>query len=222
MEGALWGSGIGSVGVEEERVGGFHPAAEDGYPFRHETFPETLRGLYDRYCEAEAAELLSLVPRSSLRDFLRNATVHDAAAGRGPIPESSFERSDELSHDDALAKVRRYARSILPLPPYEVWVRSYLENRAPFLERLGIASSPRSEEPVMVAIREFGEGWYAALYLSNAEDEWRGSIHFHRSEGVRSYRTADIFREEDPEEIRARFIGFDITTLQAFLRSVLP
>jgi hypothetical protein len=34
-------------------------------------------------------------------------------------------------------------------------------------------------------------------------------------------RTADIFREEDPEEIRDRFRAFHSGTLQAFLRSVL-
>jgi len=215
---------FGAVGVAEATEGEYSSAS----PFtthrpsqRTSPFPDTLIGVYEQYCSAEVADLISLVPQSALRDFLRCASAwtapeeETAAGARPPL-------SHGLSHDDALAKVRRFARSLLPLPPYEEWVSSYLQNRAAYLDRLGIASAPRREEPVMIAIQEFGEGWYAALYLSNREEGWSGSIHFHRSESVQSYRTTEIFREADPEDIRSRFVSFDSATLQAFLRSVLP
>jgi hypothetical protein len=219
QDGSLADIGLG--GARGERYSSATAPRPEHFP---SAIPDTLRGLYEKYCASEAADLVSLVPQSGLRDFLRQASAWSSPEmGSSPetIPALSVFR-DELSHDDALAQVRRYARSLLPLPSYEVWVRSYLQNRSAYLDRLGIATAPRSEEPVMVAIQEFGEGWYAALYLSNRNEGWSGSIHFHRSEAVRSYRTADIFREEDPAEIRSRFLSFDSSTLHAFLRSVLP
>lgn len=213
--------GVSTDAVRGGRYSSATPARREQFPG---AFPDTLRGLYEKYCAAEAADLLSLVPQSALRDFLRRASTWAAQEieGSSDTVRSLSVFRDKLSHDDALAQVRRYAHSILPLPSYEVWVRSYLENRTAYLDRLGVATAPQSEEPVMVAIQEFGEGWYAALYLSNQNEGWSGSIHFHRSEAVRSYRTAEIFREENPAEIRARFVSFDSATLHAFLRSVLP
>jgi hypothetical protein len=209
LEGGATGVGVMEAGTLEKSGIASRSTFEPG------AFPDTLRGLYEQYCEHEAGELLSLVPQSDLRDFLRRASAWSPSAAEA-------DDGGSLSHDAALARVRRYARSLLPLPSYEVWVRSYLKNRSAYLDRLGVAAAPKSEEPVMVAIREFGDGWYAALHLSNRNEGWSGSLHFHRTESARSYRTADIFREEDPAEIRSRFLSFDAATLQAFLRSVLP
>jgi hypothetical protein len=122
----------GGVGLQEGRIG--RRSTSIAIPPEHHpgAFPDTLRGLYEEYCAGEAADLLSLVPQSGLRDFLRRASAWSKsggeAAGDGIVASSSS--GDELSHDDALAQVRRYARSLLPLPAYEVWVRSYLENRS--------------------------------------------------------------------------------------------
>lgn len=216
-------NGAGGVGLLDGAAVSVRPG-EDRLAYGPGAFPDTLRGLYEKYCEIESAELLSLIPQDELRNFLRRASAWTPEDGEsGPEGASSADsKGTTLSHDAALTQVRRYARSLLPLPTYDVWVRSYLRNRAPYLDRLGVAAAPVSEEPVMVAIQEFGEGWYAALFLSNRNGGWSGSIHFHRSESARSYRTADIFREEDPTEIRSRFLSFDSATLHAFLRSVLP
>lgn len=216
-------SGASAVGLLESETHE-RSAVSTRNAFGPGAFPDTLRGLYEQYCEHEAGELLSLIPQGELRDFLRRASA-PSPAGSGAdlgIETPAAAPGEPLSHDAALTQVRRYARTILPLPSYEMWVRSYLRNRSAYLDRLGVAAAPKSEEPVMVAIQEFGEGWYAALFLSSRNDGWSGSIHFHRSESARSLRTADIFREEDPTEIRARFLSFDAATLQAFLRSVLP
>ncbi len=174
----------------------------------HPSVPESLRGLYERYCDRQAAELLSLLPQAAIRPFYARA-ARWAGARRGEV-------------GDPLALARQFARHLLPLPPYEAWVPEYLSHRQAYLEALQVPAAPRREEPVAVAIRTFGEGWYAALCLVGAEDGWRGFLQFHRAEGVRSVRTADIFRGEDAGEIRERFDGFDDATLRAFLRSVLP
>jgi hypothetical protein len=176
---------------------------------RYSTIPDTLRGVYERYCESEAMALLSLMPREALRGFYRRAAEW-------------AERTGEEGREDPLALVRRFARALLPLPPYERWVPDYLANRSAYLEALDIPTLPRRTEPVAVAVRAIGNGWHAALCLTGAPDGWKGFLQFHRSEGVQSVRTTDVFRGEDPEEFRSRFEAFDPETLRAFLRSALP
>ncbi|MEX0935450.1 MAG: hypothetical protein WD013_01010, partial [Gemmatimonadota bacterium] len=114
------------------------------------------------------------------------------------------------------------ARRLMPLPPYEIWMRSYLDNRPAFLERLGIESAPDRQEPVTVSVRPVGDGWYAALRVHRSTDGWGGSIRFHRTEGARAWTTSAVFRGEGVDDIRNRFRSFDDNTLRAFLRSVLP
>ena len=67
-----------------------------------------------------------------------------------------------------------------------------------------------------------GLRWRATLNLFRRDEAWRGFIVFNRVGEMETVRTADIFREEDPDAIRNRFLGFHNQTLQAFLRSVLP
>ena len=178
-------------------------------PGRASEPPESLRGLYERYCESEAMELVSLVPRGELRAFYRQAARWTAERGG-------------LDASDPLATVRRYARSVLPLPPYPVWLDAFVANREAFLERLGVGSTPVRDEPVLIAVRECGDGWHAALCLVGSTGRWTGFLQFHRHGTVPSYRTADIFVGNDADEIRDRFLSFDANTLTAFLRSVLP
>jgi hypothetical protein len=170
-------------------------------PFRPE-LPETLRALYEQYCEAEARDLMELLPRE----------------GRRALVRACQETTGALS----VEAVRKMARALLPLPPYEAWVRSYLEHREAYLRRLGIPSVPAREGPVTVAIRPLRNGWWAHLNLRRVEDGWVGFVAFHREEfaGGVPPRTADIFRGPDAETLRQRFEGFGTTTMEDFLRSV--
>ncbi len=175
---------------------------------------EGLRQLYESYCERETRELLSLMPRAGLRRFYREARAWEAerrtrAAGNGPAR-------------DPMALARQFARHVLPLPSYQSWVGAYLADRAPFLQRLGIPTVPRRAEPVVVAVRAFGDGWYASLCLSERERRWTGFIEFHRSDATQRCRTGDVFRGGDVDDIQRRFHSFDLETLRAFLRSALP
>ncbi|MSR22032.1 MAG: hypothetical protein EXR92_00490 [Gemmatimonadetes bacterium] len=194
---------------DQERYGPPAGRAWEKAPGRAAEPPESLRGLYGRYCEGEAMDLVAMIPREELRAFYRQAA-------RWASERSGFDDADPL------ATVRRYARSLLPLPPYGIWLDSYLQNRQAFLERLGVGSTPVRDEPVLVAVRECGEGWHAALCLGGSPERWRGFLNFHCNGTVRSYRTTDIFVGDDADEIRSRFLSFDTNTLRAFLRSVLP
>lgn len=99
--------------------------------------------------------------------------------------------------------------------------------RLPSLEEIfreGIARAANGP-PVVVDLRSFmrdGDEWFAALTVFREKEAWRGFIGFSSESRERDLRTADIFREDDPESIRRRFRSFDPETLKAFLRSVIP
>ncbi len=173
-------------------------------PFRPRV-PDTLRALYQRYCETEVRGLIELLPREGRRALLRL--------------EAQSNGSESLSVD----AVYRAARRVLPLPPYEEWVPAYLANRGAFLERMGIPAVPDREAPVTVDVRPVGNGWWASLNLRHVGESWIGSIVFHadpslvRSPGA--VRTADVFRGPDPDALRERFREFGRPVMEGFLRS---
>jgi len=185
-----------------------------GLPFRPRV-PDTLRALYEQYCRAEARELLGLLTREGRRSLMRA----ENASGR--------ELSVEALHEAA--------RRLLPLPPYEDWVPSYLANRRAYLERLGVPSVAARTAPVTVAIRRVGDGWWAHLNVRRVEGdgEWLGFVAFHPDADAQSdghgvssehevggsRRTAEIFRGPDPELLRSRFLEFGEAAMEGFLRS---
>ena len=120
----------------------------------------------------------------------------------------------------------RFCRTILPLPPYGVWLEDFHRNRMEYLREsmeAGMGTAPA--EPLTVDVRPISHGdgpWNAGLALFQEGDQWRGYITFQESPGARAARTADIFLDGDPEEIRNRFRSFRTATLEAFLRSALP
>lgn len=187
----------------------FSVAARAGRPnFRSERALTDLTDLYERYCEHEARGLLALLPRAGLRALYSLARTW--AEGEG-VPR------------DPIALAVEQARSLLPLPPYEVWLESYLRDRAPFLDALGIASVPARTEPVLVDVRELDGGLTVELHLSCRGTDWVGFLLFRGSdysENMMGQRTADIFRGNDPDELLARFREFRPATFAAFLRSV--
>jgi hypothetical protein len=211
------GAGGGSPGIPARR--GW--ARREGDRRLTPTTPETLRALYSRYCETEARELLHLIPREGLRALWVRARNRARPEGDPPLREPPPE---------ALELLWREARALLPLPPYEAWIHAYMENRAAFLARMGIASAPEREGPVTVAVCPVNAVWWAHLNLERRAGGWVGHLAFH-PEPVGGHlpvnhpaglRTADIFRGDSPEEIRARFREFTGHTLEAFLRSVSP
>ena len=215
--------GASAPRVRKGRARSFHPGV-----------PDTLRALYQRYCDNEARELLVLLPREGLR------ALWGRARERASAPEEGGDGSNpgELPLD-AFELLRAEARDILPLPPYDVWLKAYVTGRAAFLERMGIATAPERRGPVTVAVRPVNAIWWAHLNMEGCDRGWVGHIAFHTGadailcdaadpEGTAGTlrggggRTTDIFRGESPDEIRDRFRGFTTQTLEAFLRSVTP
>jgi hypothetical protein len=64
--------------------------------------------------------------------------------------------------------------------------------------------------------------WTAHLRSFRDGSTWRGFIAFEDSLSRRVHRTALIFQESGPVDVRDRFLSFEPSALIAFLRSALP
>jgi hypothetical protein len=172
-----------------------------------------LKSRYRAYRSRQANALVSILPQEAIRPLYSRARIW---AGEIGIPLGK----------DPLATLLLYLQEIIPLPPFDVWLADRTTHLDAHLEE-EFASEPahrRVSSPVTVESRGLemaGRRWRASLSLFRRDDAWRGFISFRRAGDDTGVRTADIFREEDPEEIRDRFRGFHSGTLQAFLRSVL-
>ncbi len=172
-----------------------------------------LRRYHGDYCAKQAAALVSLISREAIRPLYARAREWAASGG---------------SHEskDPMRSLVRFCRTILPLPPYEVWLEDFHRNRMEYLrESMEVGMGTAPAEPLTVDVRSISLGdrpWNAGLALFQEGAKWRGYITFQESPGSRAARTADIFLDGDPEEIRNRFRSFRSATLEAFLRSALP
>jgi len=172
-----------------------------------------LKSRYRAYRSRQAQALVSVLPHEAIRPLYSKARIW---AGEVGIPLGK----------DPLATLLLYLQELIPLPPFEIWLADRAAHLDAHLEE-EFASEPahhRVSPPVTVESRGMemgGRRWRASLKLFRRDDAWRGFITFRRAGDEAGVRTADIFREEDPEEIRDRFKAFHSGTLQAFLRSVL-
>jgi hypothetical protein len=169
---------------------------------------------YEEYCRRQAIGLVSIIPKEAIRPLYGLAREWGRETGR------------EVEKDP-LATLFLFLQELMPLPPKEVWAKDRAENLDAHVKE-EFASPPahrRSSPPVTVESRGMemdGRRWRATLNLFRRDEAWRGFIVFNPLGEAETIRTGDIFREEDPDEIRTRFLGFHNQTLQAFLRSVLP
>lgn len=164
---------------------------------------------YERYRLNQGRELLRLLPRDGLREILAR---------------SSSEPEADPADLDRLARI---CASILPLPPYSIWLRDFHENRRHYdADGSGVAAADLPEGTgVTVDVRLFSYGpdeWVASLEIFPVPTGWRGRIRFHSTDHGTVTHTAEVFREELSTQIRERFLTTADATLKAFLRSTLP
>lgn len=121
----------------------------------------------------------------------------------------------------------RHCEALLPLPPFDVWRRDEADH--PDQYWLSLDASPEAPSPVApstIEARRFRYHdalWVALLRGFRDQDAWRGFIAFRRDgDDAPLHRTALIFREAGPTELRDRFRDFRSATLEAFLRSSWP
>lgn len=169
---------------------------------------------YRRYRRRQARGLVSLLPSDAVRPLYARAR------------RWAKERTVEPGQDP-LALLLSYLEDLMPLPPLARWAEdrrrfpgAHLEEEFESAPAHGTSSPPVAVENRAVEME--GERWVASLRLFREHDAWKGFIAFGGPGAGEGLRTTDIFREEDPEEIRGRFRAFHDQTLQAFLRSVLP
>jgi hypothetical protein len=132
----------------------------------------------------------------------------------------------ERTPADPLAALVDFCETILPLPPFEQWCEDLARFPVAHLRDLDdSATAPTAEAPTTVEARLFefgGDPWIAYLRSFRDGGAWRGYIAFEERQSRRVHRTALIFRETDPADLRERFLGFEPVALEAFLRSALP
>lgn len=167
-----------------------------------------LEARYRVYRRHQATLLARALPRDAVRPLYRRA----------------YTRSPPPTNDDPLAVLRGLCEDILPLPPFEIWkadLEAYPEEHLRDLGDWGEA--PTVDRPATVEMQTFPHGgvlWQAFLRVYREPEGWRGLIAFQQDSGP-VYRTAGVFHEADPAELRQRFLSFDQPALEAFLRSAL-
>jgi hypothetical protein len=167
-----------------------------------------LAAQYAAYRRRQARGLIRLLPREAIRPLYRRALERGGAA------------------EDPLEALLRLCEQLLPLPPFDTWLEDRRAHATAHLQDLDdSAEAPTAEAPTTVEARRFafaGNPWIARLRSYREGDRWRGYIAFEDEGARRVHRTALIFSEGDPVDVRERFLDFDLAALQAFLRSALP
>jgi len=130
------------------------------------------------------------------------------------------------SETDSLNLLLRFCESILPLPPFDIWLEDFRDHPRSHLDDMDrSAEVPSSSTPATLETRRLVRGpdaWTVRLRGFRDGGVWRGYIAFEEQASGRVHRTALIFRERDAWDLRERFLGFEPATLEAFLRSSLP
>jgi len=184
-------------------------ADRDGSPIN----VAALKGRYEEYCRQQVSLLLGIIPREAVRPLYRRARTWATTRG---LHESQ----------DPMSTLRLFCRDVLPLPPFEVWLLDNENHRLAHVSA-GLGFSPLTEpmEPIAVEFRRLehdAEPWHGTLEVYRGGDAWRGLIRFQRDGEEGHFRTGEIFREDNLQDLRDRFISFTAPTLSAFLRSTLP
>lgn len=172
---------------------------------------DELLGRYRAYRRRQARGLLGMLPRDAVRPLYRRAMAAGLEEGDG---------------SDPMRTLLAFCERLLPLPPFDVWHDDVRRSPEAHLSDVDdAADAPTADAPVTVETREFLVGarpWAAHLRSFRDGDVWRGFIAFEDGASKRLHRTALIFRESDPVDVRERFMSFGDSALGAFLRSALP
>ena len=175
-----------------------------------------LRERYEAYRRRQAARLVRMLPREAIRPLYRRAREE---APRGDAVGDGGEA-------DPLGLLLRYCEQLLPLPPFPLWaedLRRHPDGHFADLEES--TDGPTPEAPSTMEVRPLmvqGRPWLARLRTFREAGLWRGYISFKEEGSGRVHRTATVFCESRADELRERFVSFEQTTLEAFLRSALP
>lgn len=152
-----------------------------------------------------------MLPQEAIRPLYRRALAQEGFSGR---------------QQDPLAILVTYCEQLLALPPFEVWMDDVTLHPVAHLQDLDdSADVPTALAPATMEVRLFehgGEPWIAHLRSFRDGVIWRGFIAFEERRSGRIHRTALVFRESDPADLRERFLSFESAALEAFLRSALP
>ena len=172
-----------------------------------------VKGRYEEYCRQQVTLLLEIIPREAVRPLYRRARIWATERGL-------YDTKDPMS------TLRVFCREVLPLPPFEVWRLDYENHRVAHAGgRVEWVLLAEPMDPIAVDVRRMeheAEPWHGTLEVYRGGDAWRGLIRFQREGEEGQFRTGEIFREDDLQDLRTRFNSFTASTMSALLRSTLP
>lgn len=172
---------------------------------------EELRRWYHAYRRRQARRLVSILPRDAVRPLYRAALAGMDARSAGGA--------------DPLRVLMEYCATVLPLPPFEVWLADLARYPAAHFQDWDEAvDAPSPADPATLAARELIRGderWRVTLCAYPQDGAWRAHLSFAGPALHDAHRTAPVFREPSAEALRDRFMDFEITSIEAFLRSCL-
>lgn len=186
--------------------------------------PPELEREYQHYLRTQAHAFLRLVPPDRVRPLY--GAARDWAKEHG-----------HYDHRSPMTALLAFVQDRLPLPPLAVWAEDQARHPVAHLieSRHAGGEAIDSREPLAVRLLETEAGeWRVGLHVFADPPSWRGYMSFRAVSGGRRsggkktpgrrslYRTADVFAETNPHLIHAIFKGYEPSTLEAFLRSVLP
>lgn len=182
-------------------------------PLGEQAASDELRSQYEAYRTRHARRLVRMLPRAAIRPLYRRAI------------DAEFEGAGQV-RPDPMEVLVRFCEQLLPLPPFETWVQDLTAHPVPHLHDLDdSADVPTARAPATMEARLFeyrDDPWVAHLMSFRDGEAWRGYIAFEERRSGQVHRTALIFRESDPADLRDRFLSFETDALEAFLRSALP
>ena len=190
-----------------------HPPHEALGGLSYSAPTDELRAQYQAYRTRHARRLVRMLSRTAIRPLYRLAAERE-------------EQVSGAAQADPMAALVRFCEELLPLPPFEVWVEDVTLHPVRHLHDLDdSADVPTARDPATMEARlfEYGEDpWVAHLRSFRDGAAWRGYIAFEERRTGELHRTALVFRESDPADLRERFLSFETAALEAFLRSALP
>ena len=187
-------------------------------------YPPELELEYQSYRRAQAEAFLRLVPPDRVR----------------PLYGVAREWAKEHGHYDRRSPMTALVAFLLerlPLPPLHFWAADRAAHPLEHLVARGQSGGEThaSTEPLEVRRLEADSGiWRVGLHLFQEDLGWKGYMSFRSIAGIRRrdrgsspaerslYRTANVFADSDPHLIQQTFQHYEPSTLEAFLRSVLP
>jgi len=169
-----------------------------------------LRAWYHAYRIRQGRLLAALVPREAIRPLYRQARSNPVDGEPSPA-------------DGELERLAAHCASLLPLPPFDMWLEDLRSFPAGHMEDMDASTAGSTVyRPLTLAVGEIQVGeeeWRVRFRVFMERGLWHAFLRFDLETRTECCWTAVLFHEPTLRDLRARFDELDGATFEAFLRS---